>query len=364
MAYLGTAFGIRHAALLLVGCAAGLLFYHTAIGFTSSWRQFLVYGQGAGIRAQLLMFAATCLVFFPLLDAGSLAGTPLRGFVAPVGISVIVGAFLFGMGMQLAGGCASGTLYTVGGGNTRMLVALGAFILGAFAGDTHGPWWSSAPALPPFSMVKAFGAPTALLLSFALLATIAAITWFMERRRASLPPSSQPQTHHWLRGPWPILVGVFGLAGVNMATLLLAGRPWGTVSALSLWGAKALSFLGLPVSSLPYWSGPGPQAAIRASVFADITSVMNIGIVLGALGAAVVAGKFAPSWKVPGRSLLAAILGGLLLGYGARIAYGCNIGALFSGIASGSAHGWLWFAAALAGNAAGIRLRPFFGLKV
>src|ERR1700732_4360162 len=58
--------------------------------------------------------------------------------------------------------------------------------------------------------------------------------------------------------------------------------------------------------------------------------------------AAGLAGKFKPGWKVPPRSLIAAVLGGLLLGYGARLAYGCNIGAYFSGIASSSLHGWLW----------------------
>ncbi|WP_323156290.1 YeeE/YedE thiosulfate transporter family protein, partial [Pseudomonas oryzihabitans] len=62
----------------------------------------------------------------------------------------------------------------------------------------------------------------------------------------------------------------------------------------------------------------------------------------------------------PARSLIAAVLGGLLLGYGARLAYGCNIGAYFSGIASGSLHGWLWLVAAFAGNSLGVRLRPFF----
>jgi uncharacterized membrane protein YedE/YeeE len=63
-------------------------------------------------------------------------------------------------------------------------------------------------------------------------------------------------------------------------------------------------------------------------------------------------------------SLAAAVIGGLFLGYGARLAYGCNIGAYFSGIASGSLHGWLWLVAAFAGNVAGTRLRPMFDLKV
>jgi hypothetical protein len=56
------------------------------------------------------------------------------------------------------------------------------------------------------------------------------------------------------------------------------------------------------------------------------------------------------------------VLGGLMLGFGAIIATGCNISAFFSGVASGSAHGWLWIAAALPGNWLGVKLRPLFGL--
>jgi uncharacterized protein len=96
----------------------------------------------------------------------------------------------------------------------------------------------------------------------------------------------------------------------------------------------------------------------------DVTSVMDIGIVLGAMLAAALAGRYAPVWRVPMRSLIAAIIGGLMLGYGARLAYGCNIGAYFSGIVSGSLHGWLWLVAAFFGNVVGTRLRPWFGLEV
>ena len=84
---------------------------------------------------------------------------------------------------------------------------------------------------------------------------------------------------------------------------------------------------------------------------------------LGALVAAACAGRFAPTWRAAPLSIAAAIAGGLLLGYGARIAYGCNIGAYFSGIASGSLHGWIWFPAAFAGNVLGTKLRPLFGMR-
>jgi len=150
---------------------------------------------------------------------------------------------------------------------------------------------------------------------------------------------------------------------VNIATLLLAGRPWGVTSAFALWGAKAMNAVGFDVSGWGYWARPGAAESLQQSIFYDVTSVMNIGIILGALLAAALAHKFAPSFRIPGKSLLAAIIGGILLGYGARIAYGCNIGAYFGGISSTSLHGWLWFAAAFAGSSLGTRLRPWFGMS-
>ena len=129
-------------------------------------------------------------------------------------------------------------------------------------------------------------------------------------------------------------------------------------------GLEDLRRSGVDVASWGYWQPAERAKALHASVFADITSIMDFGIMLGALLASGLAGKFKPGWKVPPRSLLAAVLGGLLLGYGARLAYGCNIGAYFSGIASSSVHGWLWLASAFVGSALGTYLRPLFGLSV
>ncbi|MGH7003885.1 MAG: YeeE/YedE thiosulfate transporter family protein, partial [Alphaproteobacteria bacterium] len=163
-----------------------------------------------------------------------------------------------------------------------------------------------------------------------------------------------------LRGPWPLVLGAVALALLNFATLAIAGRPWGVTSAFALWGAKGAQVLGVDPTAWAYWQAPGNAKALGESVFADITSVMDFGIIAGAMLAAALAGRFAPRLDIPLRSLVAAIAGGLLLGYGARIAYGCNIGAYFSGIASGSLHGWVWAAAAFAGNIVGVRLRPYF----
>ncbi len=122
---------------------------------------------------------------------------------------------------------------------------------------------------------------------------------------------------HWLTGPWPLLAGALALAAVNIATLLASGIPWGITSAFALWGAKIAQSVGVNVAAWPYWQG---QQALTQSVFADRTSLMDFALMLGALAASGLAGKFSPQARLPLLSLLAAILGGLLMGYGARLA--------------------------------------------
>jgi uncharacterized membrane protein YedE/YeeE len=365
--YLAQVAGVRQAALYVVGALLGIALYHASFGFTSAWRVFIADGRGAGLRAQMIMLAAGVALFFPALASGTLFGTPVTGLVSPAGTSVIVGAFMFGIGMQLGGGCASGTLYTVGGGSTRMIVTLIAFVAGSVVATAHMPFWTSLPHLQPISLVKTLGLAPALALNWIVFALIAALTVVVEKRRHGKlvePQLRRTTGSRWLHGQWPLVAGALALVVLNFATLALSGHPWGVTSAFALWGAKAASVLGVDTASWAYWSTKANAAALAAPVSHDVTSVMDIGIILGAMAAAALAGRYAPVWRVPLRSLAAALIGGLLLGYGARLAYGCNIGAYFSGIVSGSLHGWLWLLAAFCGNVIGTRLRPLFGLEL
>ena len=363
---LGAAYGPRQGALLLLGGALGLTLYHASFGFTSAWRVFILDGRGRGLRAQMAMLALAVVLFFPAIASGSVFDLPVKGSLAPLSTGVVVGAFLFGIGMQMGGGCASGTLFTAGGGNASMVLTLLFFVIGSVLGTVHFDWWLSLPALEPVSLVQSFGAAGGIALSLLLFAGIAALTVLVERRRHGALEREAPAPRQGLarfaRGPWPVIAGALALAVLNFVTLALAGRPWGITSAFALWGAKGAALLGFEPSQWSYWQTPANARALSDSVFADVTSVMNFGIVAGAMLASSLAGRFAPSLRIPLRSALAAVIGGLLLGYGARIAYGCNIGAYFSGIASGSLHGWLWLVAAFAGNMVGVRLRPLFAL--
>ena len=118
---------------------------------------------------------------------------------------------------------------------------------------------------------------------------------------------------------------------------------------------------GIPIDKTVFWQWPGPALALKQSVFANISSLMNFGIIIGAGLFAAVTASFANQPWPPIRQLAAAIIGGLLMGVGARLAFGCNIGAFVAGISSGSLHGWLWAFFALLGSWVGIKTRPYFG---
>ncbi|QYO75102.1 YeeE/YedE family protein [Devosia salina] len=357
---------LRQGALFLIGGALGATLFHGSFGFTGGWRRMVVEKRGRGMRAQMLMIGVAAVAMIPLVAAGSIGGQAIVGAAAPVGVSVLLGAALFGLGMQLGGGCGSGTLFTVGGGSARMLVTLAFFIIGALIGTAHLPYWLEQPSFGTISLGAELGIATAIALSVAGLALVALVTVLIEMRaHGSLEVEPGPARAGWSwlwLGPWPLVGAGLMLALLNVATLLTAGHPWSITYGFGLWGAKIAQAIGIDVGHWEFWTWPAQAQALNSSVLADSVSVMDFGLVLGAALAAAVAGKFAPKAKLPLGSLLAAIIGGLLMGYGARLSFGCNIGALFSGIATGSLHGWLWFAAAFVGSWVGVWARPLFGL--
>ncbi len=354
--------GMRQATLLIIGALLGVTLYHAAFGFTAHYRRMWLYRDVAGVRAQLLMLALATLLFAPVLSVGSVFGHGVVGAIAPAGSQVAIGAFLFGIGMQLAGGCGSGTLYAIGGGSVRLLFTLVAFIAGSFWASLHMGWWQRLPALPALALGEELGWVLGVVLQLGVFAVLWVVVSLWGRR---LPPPARG-ARGWrilVHGPWPLFAGAVALAILNLLTLLIAGHPWNITWAFTLWGAKMATLLGWEPMSSAFWGGGFQQAALHSSILDDTVSVMDIGIVLGALCAAALAGRFAPRLRGSPRALAAALIGGLAMGYGARIAFGCNIGAFFSGVASTSLHGWLWIAAALPGTWVGVRLRPYFGLS-
>jgi uncharacterized membrane protein YedE/YeeE len=359
-------FGWRFGALFVIGGLLGVCLYQASFGFTAAYRNAMVRRDVAGVRAQVLMIGLAVMFFAPTLaDGVSATGVTAGGALAPAGWEVVVGSFIFGIGMQLASGCGSGTLFTVGGGSVRMVVTLLFFCIGAFLATLAWdlPVWAwLRQDSRTVSLGREFGWGVATMGQLALLGVIWLALGRWGRGRQQRPIWTGGLTwRRLLTGPWPLLLSAVLLALLNWLILELAGHAWSIVWGFTLWAAKAAQALGWDPQTSTFWAGRATFLA--RGIFLDDTSITDMGIILGALIAAGFAGRFEPTLKIPPKSLLAAVIGGLLLGIGARVAYGCNIGAFFSGVASSSLHGWVWLIGALAGNLVGTRLRPAFGLE-
>lgn len=360
-------FGWRQSILFLIGGLFGLSLYHASFGFASSYRKLLLYGETKGVQAQVLMLIVATLLFAPILTREAVFGQSVAGSVSPLAVQGVIGAFLFGVGMQLGSGCACGTLYTIGGGSSMMLLTLIMFGIGSFWATLTGNLWAALPQTEPLSLIKLWGwAGIALQLTILLLIATALWYWGSRTRTENISSPSLsllPTFHSLLYGPWSIALGAIALAVLNWLTLLISGRPWGVTWGFTLWTAKISQALGWNPETSQFWSQGVGERTLSSSVFSDVISVMNFGIVIGAALAAALSGQLLLKNPPSRLGIVAALIGGLLMGYGARLAFGCNVGAYFSGIASTSLHGWLWITFALLGTAIGVKLRPLFNLS-
>jgi uncharacterized membrane protein YedE/YeeE len=326
--------------LLLVAVALGWVFLATRFGYTSAIRGWLGTGNGGNLAAGLVVAAVAALVIVPV--AALVDG--YAGFTAPLGLPLVGGAALFGLGMQLADGCGSGTLYKAGGGSRRLWITLPCFCAGGLLGSLMLPAALRLPALPAIVLADQFGAWGGLAATLALSGLL--ILALLRTGRPS--PGKLPAA---------VLIGALAAAA-----FLLSGQPWGVTMGLTLWGAKAAASLGLGVAHTEFWSWDGPRQALEGSILLQDSSLMDIGMLLGAMAAAAWDGSVRQQHWPDARGTAAAVLGGVLMGVGARLSFGCNIGALVGGIASGSLHGFVWLAAAIPGSWLGMRLRPWFGM--
>lgn len=354
---------LRFTGLVLIGTLIGVVLYRSSFGFAGGFRAFVEHRDGSAFKAHALMFAVMSAVALPLLAAGELHGLRLVGVVTPVGVAFILGALVFGAGMQIGGGCASGTLFGLGGGNLRLAATLAGFVGGSTLAASHMDYWWSLPKLEAYTLLQNMSLPAALGVQGASLLAFYGLVRLVSKPAAQTVPVLPGSAKQALTGPWSLVLGAVLLALLNLAVLALSGQPWGEAPAFALWGSKIVAYFGVDVLWWDYWSRPGFDRQIEASIFTDSVSVVNIAIVIGALIAAASAGQFRLKLDRDWRRWVAALLGGLAMGYGARLTNGCNIGAYFSGVGTGAISGWIWLAFALGGSYVGVWLRPLFGLS-
>ena len=336
--------GLTGLKLVGLGLLLGMTFMGFQYGFASGWRRFLEKGDSRALSLHFLLAALCALIFIPISEAG----LGPSGSLAPISVSLLIGAFMFGTGMQLANGCGSGVLFSFGGGSGRMIIALPFFVFGSVLGSIILPTVMAWGSLGQVEIGGGLSSTGKLVLNLVLLIGAAGFFGWLSSRRG-------------FRIDRTMLVATVLIGLLCWGVFWVSNHPWGVTFGFTLWGAKIASAAGLPIEEYAFWTWPGPKRALAHSVFSDTSSLMNFAMIIGSGLIAALTGAFAKSAWPNARQLQAAALGGVLMGIGARLSFGCNIGAFLAGTASGSLHGWIWFALAVAGSVLGIRLRAKFG---
>jgi hypothetical protein len=153
----------------------------------------------------------------------------------------------------------------------------------------------------------------------------------------------------WCQEEWnPYLVGV--LIAFFSVMMLAWSRPWGAVGAIRNWGEWI--FYGLGMNPMEMF---GEDFDAPGSIWTNSGSVIGIGFVAGAFLSACLGNQFALRFP-PLRELAKAVIAGLLMGVGAALAGGCNVGGFYNAIGNLSAHGFAMMAGLVLGAVTGLKL--------
>lgn len=418
------------------------------IWFGFAYGMMLQYGRFCMASASRDLFAAGVprmavgimigLIFFSLVGV-ILSSTGMSTFHAgPIGSHEVIGGIIFGVGMVLAGGCASGSLYKIGEGNgTSMLAILGISFGQAIFVDIGGifnkllpqSWVERAQAttwIPKENMTSwfdhflagyVFTKPQIILSETDAISSMASgnmkfflgnslintiipavlvliIIYYFYSRKGFMKKRKKKNLSTGfgadITGAWTmitasqrttmmaILIGV--TAGVhilamkgmqikfginNFGQLLTRMGHTGDVSITGKVFDPGYWYITTQEAQIAGWLMEKVGWNVRDNVFFGIMNGlpelwrnpalwMSIGIVFGAMVMALLNKEF--KWKLPkGELIVWGLGGGLLMGIGARVALGCNIGAFFIRVAGGDPGGWLFGIGMVVGGYIGVR---------
>ena len=160
-----------------------------------------------------------------------------------------------------------------------------------------------------------------------------------------------------MKTPLSYSAGAMLMGVATTAHLAVFGKVWGITGTFSVWGAKLFRIIGIDTTKWAYFITHKPLGeSIVTPILKDGGSLRNIGIIIGAALATLFASEFKVKKIRNKKQLLAGIIGGFLMGFGARLAAGCNIIALLCALSALSLTGWLFAASLLIGAFIGSKI--------
>lgn len=363
----------------LIGIGIGYLLTRAFFGFAGSVNRAFRGGSTKLMRILMLMFVITAI-----LNAGFLAFGDVSSFnlsINPINAGLAIGGLLFGFGMSLCSCCASGSLTDLVTGLPRGGITLFFLCFGVFAGfpfQARASWVKDSLIrsgtgkgvyLPDlFAKNGKGGYLGAILLTVLFAAIVTVLSYMYERRRKNNNTFSgigseteQDRVEefdtkrykffsaenyaHIFSKPWTLATGAFAFAVLFALLMGFAKTGWGVTTAFGLWFGKFLQLFGVSAEAMANFTGRSVKF-FETSIFANGTSLQDLGIVIGTLICLLLAGTFTSTCKlelkITWQDALVYAVGGFTMGIGTRLANGCNAGALFTPIAHFSLSGWLY----------------------
>jgi uncharacterized protein len=298
---------------LLTGLGFGYVLQRGRVCFNSAFRDLRLMKDNFMFKAALLAVALETIAFLGMAQLGwiQLSPKPLNW------VGVIIGGYVFGLGMVLAGGCASGTTYRIGEGNTTAWLA--GLFFGIFAWATQAGFLS-----PLMNAISGWtinvGSNSALYLGDKIGPTLATVLNI---------------------NPW--------VAGLVFAALVLV-YVFGTKTSerpTAAWGWIVTGVLIVPVAMFGFWSSTVSGRAYGLGITGGWVNILQstqtgaavswegaevLGIILGAGITAAIYREFKLRVPKNGKTFLYVVVGGAFMGFGATFAGGCNIGHFLTGI--------------------------------
>lgn len=327
---------------LLLGVISGFFMHRSDYCVTAMFRDAILFRNTFLLRALILQIVFSMVIFeiarllgflplypFPLLGTPSLAN--------------LIGGFVFGLGMVLAGGCVVGTLYKIGAGSLLSVIAFVGLIIGSGIYAEVHPWWADFMKQTSFLHgVKTIPELVQINPSIAVsIVVVSVLPLFLKWHR-----EKKWERHSLVIGyiqPWK--TGIV-LSFIGLLSYLLMGMPLGITTTYAKMAAmienifspehvsKVAFFQAMPLNLVH----PSTGALLQGGAGPNIDAVwaiqfpVIIGIVLGSAISAILLKEFAIRWHVPPYQFVLTLCGGIILGLGSRLVPGCNVWHLMSGL--------------------------------
>ena len=327
---------------LFVGLAAGFLMHRSDYCMAGMFRDLFLFRSTLMLRTLLLLIITSMILFEGARLCGLLPFFPFPLLGTPSGTNII-GGFIFGIGMVLAGGCVIGTLYKMGAGSILSLVAFFGLLAGSGLYAEIHPFWSilikKTTILPGvLTLPQLFKLDPVWFIGPTVLISV----WFFLKWQKQGLWLRQSHAEGYLQ-PWRAAVG---LAVINLISYISAGMPMGvTTTYAKMAGYFELWFYPKHLASLSYFQALPLNARLpwldlhlmggaapKFDAIAYIQGPVIIGIILGSAISALLLREFQLHWRLPWRQYVSVFSGGIIMALASRMAPACNVWHLMGGL--------------------------------